>query len=291
MAAYLINILIFVAIYAILTISLNIICGYTGIFSVAHAAFFGIGAYVAGLLAVKIGLPFWFTALVGIVAAGLMGALLGIPTLRLRGDYMLIATLGFGEIFRSILVNWDKVTGGSSGVKRIPSPQFLSISFASDKSYLLLVLFFLGVTILISWFIENSPFGQVLFSIAEDEDAAAAFGRNPMKYKVLAMTIGSALAGLAGTLYTGYTSFISPNTFTLSESILVLAMMIIGGMGSILGCFIGAAVLVSFPEVLRFIGLPTPSAMVFRQMIYGLALVIIMLLRPRGLLGKIRLGG
>ncbi|MEK7399318.1 MAG: branched-chain amino acid ABC transporter permease [Candidatus Poribacteria bacterium] len=291
MEAYLINILIFSAIYAILAISLNIVCGYTGIFSIAHAAFFGIGAYATGLLTVKAGFPFWFAAIIGIVTAGLTGALLGIPTLRLRGDYMLIATLGFGEIFRAVLINSGNFTGGSSGISGIPAPQILSISFENDILYLLLVLFFLGVTIIISWLIENSPFGQVLFSIAEDEDAAASLGRNPINYKVTAMAIGSILAGLAGALYAGYTSFINPNTFTLSESILVLAMMILGGIGSIPGCLIGATVLISFPEILRFIGLPTPSAMVFRQMIYGLALVIIMILRPRGLLGKIRLGG
>ena len=290
MLAYLANIAIFAGIYAILTVSLNIICGYTGIFSVAHAAFFGLGAYVTGLLAVN-GFPFWLAAAIGLLAAGIMGALLGIPALRLRGDYMLIATLGFGEVFRAILVNWDRVTGGSSGVKGIPPPQFLSVNFSDDRLYLLLVALCLGATVLISWFIERSPFGQVLFSIAEDEEAAAALGRNPMKYKTLAMSVGSALAGLAGALYAGYTSFISPNTFALSESILILAMMIIGGMGSIFGCLLGAIVLVSFPEALRFLGLPTPSAMVFRQMIYGLALVVIMLIRPRGLLGRARLGG
>ncbi|MBM4305211.1 MAG: branched-chain amino acid ABC transporter permease [Deltaproteobacteria bacterium] len=286
---YLFNILILGGLFSILSVSLNIACGYTGILSLAHASFYGVGAYTVGLLTTKMGVPFWTAFLLGGVFAGICGLLIGIPTLRLKGDYFLIATLGFGEIFSKSLINWDTLTEGARGITNIPPIQILGIRFDTDFSFFFFLLLIWIICVGSIYLIEKSPFGQILFSIAEDEDGVAALGRNPTYFKVLAMGLSAFWAGIAGGLYASYVGYINPNLFTINESILIFTMVLLGGLRSIHGVILGAFVLVALPELMRFIGLPGPFAAVIRQMIYGMLLILIMYFRPRGLLGRVKL--
>ncbi len=286
---YFFNILILGGLFSILSISLNIACGYAGILSLAHAAFYGIGAYTVGLLTVKAGMPFWPAFLLGGVFSAFLGLLIGIPTLRLKGDYLLIATLGFGEIFRNSLINWDSLTEGPRGITSIPTAGLFGFQFTTDQTFLLLLLTVIVLCAVSSYLVKNSPMGQVLFAISEDEDGVSALGRNTTYFKVVTMALSAFWAGIAGGLYASYVGYISPNLFTINESILIFTMVLLGGLRSIGGSILGAFVLVALPEVMRFIGLPNTIAAVVRQMIYGGLLIVIMYFRPQGLLGTLRL--
>jgi len=287
--SYLLHIIILVGFFSILSVSLNIACGYAGILSLAHAAFYGIGAYAVGLLTAKAGVPFWPAFLLGSIISCLFGLLVAIPTLRLKGDYLLIATLGFGEIFRNSLINWDALTEGPRGITAIPPATLFGFRLATDQSFFLLLFACIVLCVGTSYLLKSSPFGQVLFAIAEDEDGVTALGRNPVRFKVLTMGISAFWAGVAGGLYAVYVGYISPNIFSINESILIFTMVLLGGLRSIRGSILGAFVLIALPEIMRFVGLPNNIAAVVRQMIYGALLVLIMYFRPQGFLGTIRL--
>lgn len=288
MSFYLLNILILGALYSILSISLNL-GGYAGVLSLAHAAFYGIGAYSVALLTVKVGLPFWPAFVLGAIFASLCGGLIGIPTLRLKGDYLLIATLGFGEIFKNILLNVDNITEGPRGITSIPSPNFFSIKLDTDLKFLCLLVVCLFLCIISSYLIKKSPFGQVLYAIADDEDAVAALGRNPSIFKVVIIAVSTFWAGIAGGLYAGWVGYINPSLFSINESIMILSMVLLGGLRSIRGALIGAFVLVALPEVMRFVGFSGGQAALYRQMLFGVLLIFIMYIRPRGLFGTVKL--
>lgn len=290
MGYYLSNILILGCFYSILAISLNMAGGYAGVLSLSHAAFYGIGAYSVALLTVKTGVPFWPALMFGAFLAALSGCLVGIPTLRLKGDYLLIATLGFGEIFKNTLVNADTITEGPRGITAIPSPEVFSLPIKSDHNYLLLLLFVLLLCACSGFFIKKSPFGQVLFAIAEDEDGVAALGRNPSVFKLTIIGVSTFWAGVAGGLYAGWSGYINPSQFSINESIMILSMVLLGGLRSTGGAIIGAFSLVSLPEILRFVGFPDGDSALLRQMFYGALLVAVMYIRPRGLMGTVKLG-
>jgi len=282
---YLLHILIISGIYSILALSLNLIIGFTGLPAFGHAAFSCVGAYVSALLALNFGISPWIGLLIGAMIASLLGLLIGYPSIRLKGDYLALATFGFGVIVYSIAKNWVSLTRGPMGLPGIPRFSFLGFSLEPIWAYLILVIFFLLVTILVIQRIVHSPFGRILRSIREDELASEALGKNTTKYKLLVFVIGAFFAGIAGSLYAHYITFIDPSSFTVMESITILLMVIFGGMGNISGSIIGATILVVFPELLRFLGLPSSVAPQVRQMIYGLLLVILMLKRPQGLMG------
>jgi len=207
----------------------------------------------------------------------------------LKGDYLLIATLGFGEIFRNSLINWDSLTEGPRGITSIPTAGLFGFQFTTDQTFLLLLLTVIVLCAVSSYLVKNSPMGQVLFAISEDEDGVSALGRNTTYFKVVTMALSAFWAGIAGGLYASYVGYISPNLFTINESILIFTMVLLGGLRSIGGSILGAFVLVALPEVMRFIGLPNTIAAVVRQMIYGGLLIVIMYFRPQGLLGTLRL--
>ncbi len=283
---YLLHILILIGIYVILAESLNLIVGYTGLLSIAHAAFYGVGAYVAALMALKFGSPFMINIICAMIIGGLLGGLVGIPSLRIRGHYFVIATFAFQVIAFSILNNWVSFTGGPMGLPGIPQPIILGWTISSHIEFLLLVGFF---TILILWVchrIVKSPFGRVLMAIREDEVFALAAGKNVAVYKVAVFVIGSGMAAIAGALYAHYISFIDPTSFTVMESIFIISIVIIGGAGSLWGPVVGTVVLVMLPEILRFVGLPSSVAANIRQILYGGLLVAFMMWRPQGLVGK-----
>lgn len=285
--AYVESIIIFVLIYSILTVSLNIVCGYAGLFSLAHAAFFGVGAYTSAILLTHFQISFPIALVSGALLAGIGGILIGIPTLRLKGDYLLIATLGFGEILQSIFKN-TRLTGGSGGISNIPPPSFLGLTVDTDLKYILFFGIFLAAVIYFAWCLKTSPMGTILKAIRYDEILVSSLGRNPYKFKVIAFIASASIAGSCGVIYASYVTYISPSNFGLSEAILIFSMMIFGGVGSISGSILGASVLVFLPELLRFVGLPTEFAANLRQMIYGALLIAIMYIRPKGLMGELK---
>lgn len=285
---YLLHILVITGIYIILTLSLNLILGYTGLPAFGHAAFSCAGAYTSSLLALQFGLTPWIGLILGACVAALLGIIIGLPSIRLRGDYLALATFGFGVIVYSIAKNWVSLTRGPMGLPGIPGLNLFGLSLNPIFSYLILVAAFVLLTFFVIQRIVNSPFGRVLQGIREDEIAAQAMGKDVNRHKLLVFIIGAFFAGIAGSLYAHYITFIDPSSFTVMESIVILLMVVFGGMGSLTGSFLGAAVLVILPELLRFLGMPSAVAAPLRQMIYGLLLILLMLKRPQGLVGRYR---
>jgi len=258
--------IVYLCIYIILATSLNLINGITGQFSIGHAGFMAVGAYASAVLTVKFGLPYLLAIVVGGAAAGLLGFVIGLPTLRLSGDYLAIATLGLGEIIRITILNIPYI-GGASGLMGIPKYTNFTWAFF----IMLFVLFFIKNFV-------NSTHGRACISIRENEIAAEAMGINTTKYKVLAFTLGASFAGVAGALFSHYTYIAHPASFTFMQSFNILTMVVLGGLGSMSGSIIGAILLMwvsaffaSWPEL--------------RMVIYSLVLILLMLYRPQGLLG------
>lgn len=282
---YLLHILVISEIYIILALSLNLIVGFTGLPALGHAAFYCIGAYTSSLLALNMGFSPWIGLLSGACMASISGLVIGYPAIRLKGDYLALATFGLGIIVYSIAKNWVSLTRGPMGLPGIPGFSIFGFQLSEIWTYLLLVSVFVLITVFAINRIVNSPFGRVLRSIREDEIASQALGKNITKYKLLVFIIGAFFAGIAGSLYAHYITFIDPSSFTVTESITILLMVIFGGMGSVQGSIVGAVILVALPELLRFLGMPSSIAAPVRQIIYGLLLVILMLKRPQGIMG------
>ena len=285
--AYIIHLAILIGIYGILSISLNLAMGFTGLLNIGHVAFYGLGAYASALLTINFGLSFWWGMLIGCLVAGFFGLILAIPTIRLKGDYLAIATLGFAIIIENVFRNWTSLTRGPLGLPGIPKPQLFGFTF-SGFSYLILVLFFLLITYLFVRYIVNSPYGRVLKSIREDELVALSLGKNVVRYKTQALIISAFFAGVAGSLYAHYITFIDPSSFTILESILIISMVIVGGLASVEGSIIGAIILVLLPEPLRFLPLPSFAIGALRQMIYAGLLILLLIKRPQGISGEVK---
>jgi len=290
---YLIHLAILIGIYAILGLSLNLVVGYTGLLSVAQAAFYGVGAYVTALLMVDAGYNFFVAMLAGIILTGIVALLLGMVLSRFRGDYYALASLGFGIIIYSIFLNWQNLTGGPLGIPGIPRPMielgFMRYELSSNLSFLVMVIVLVIVIYLLSRFIVRSSFGRVLKAIREDESAIQVFGYRTIYYKLSVFVMGAMMAAVAGSLYAAYITYIDPSTFTVSESIFIIAIIILGGLASLRGSIFGAVFLVLLPEFLRFVGFPDEVAAQMRQAVYGLLLVLLMLYRPEGLVGEYKL--
>ncbi len=277
------------ALFGIFAISLNLVAGYTGLISLAHAAFYGIGAYATALLMVGAGLNFFVALFLGALLAGAVALIVGFVFSRLSGDYYVIATVGFTYILFTAFLNWNDVTGGPLGVAGIKRPELFGFSFADSALFLALTLLFLVGTYLVSRFIGMSSFGRVLTAIREDEKAVSVFGYDTTIYKLAIFVISASLAALGGGLLASYLRFIDPWTFSLNESILVLSMVILGGLGSLRGPVVGALILILLPEALRFVGFSPDFAAQIRHLLYGLVLVVLMLYRPQGLFGEYKL--
>jgi len=285
---YVFHILVIAGIYVILAESLNLVVGFTGLPGMGHAAFSCAGAYISALLALQFGASPWLGMLTGAMGAAILGLVVAYPVLRLKGDYLALATFGAGVIVYSVAKNWVSVTRGPMGLPGIPTFSVGRWTIDSPWSYLILVVI---LAALITWACRNiaeSPFGRDLKSIREDETAAIALGKNTGKFKLMVFVIGAFFAGIAGSLYAHFITFIDPSSFTTIESITILLMVIFGGLGSISGSVVGAVVLVILPELMRFVGLQSSFAAPLRQMIYGLLIVLLMMWRPQGILGKYR---
>lgn len=283
---FILHILVISGIYVIFSVSLDLIVGYTGLAALGHAAFSAIGAYTSSLLALKLGLSPWIGLLAGGCVAAFLSIVIAFPALRLKGDYFALATFGAGLIVHAVARNWVSVTRGPLGLAGIPTFSIFGLSLYLPSLYLFVVVAFVLLTVFIIRRVVNSPFGRTLRSIREDEIASEALGKNVMKHKILVFVIGAFFAGIAGSLYAHYITFIDPSSFTIMESITILLMVIFGGMGTIKGSVVGAIALIAFPEFLRLLGMPSSIAAPFRQMLYGLLLVVLMIWRPQGLMGK-----
>lgn len=283
---YLLHILVLVGIYTVLAVSLDLLVGQAGLLSIAHAAFYGVGAYASALLAVHVGAPFLGGVVVGMAVAAVVSLLVSLPSLRLHDDYFVIAAFGFQMILFSIFNNWVDLTRGPLGIAAIPRPSIVGWGVRSPVDFTVLATAFAVVSYIVVGRIATSPFGRVLRALREDEVFTQALGKNTLRFKVSAFAVSAALAASAGSLYAHYVTYIDPTSFTVMESILVLSMVIIGGAGSPWGPVIGAAVLVALPEALRFVGFPTSMAANLQQIVYGTLLVVMMMVRPRGLVGR-----
>lgn len=283
---YLWHILTLIAIYVILGMSLNLSVGYTGLLTICHAAFYGIGAYATTLLMMNAGWGFFPALLGGIVITTVCSLIIAIPSLRLRGDYFVLATLGFQVIVFSLLYNWVDFTRGPYGIPGIPVPVVFGKTIDSIFTYFLFSLFFASLCGLLLWGIKQSPFGRTLRAIREDEMAAAALGKNVPRFKTRAFVISAAFAAVPGALFACYMRYIDPTSFTLNESVFILSIVIIGGAGSVIGPVVGAALMVVLPELLRFLHIPDAIAANMRQIIYGLLIILLMRYRPQGIAGE-----
>jgi branched-chain amino acid transport system permease protein len=286
---YFIHLAILIGIYVPLALSLNLVVGYTGLLSVTHAAFYGIGAYAVAILMTAYNFPFLLALLIGIILAGMVAGLLGLILSRFKDDYYALVSFGFNIIIYSIFLNWESLTRGPLGIPGIDRPTLFGFEFSSNLSFLILTIIGAGIVYLISLGITKSSFGRVLKGIREDEKALSVFGYNTKLFKLTIFVITAGMAGLAGGLFATYITFIDPSTFGLNESIFILAIIILGGMASLKGSVVGAIFLILLPEILRFVGFPTDIAAQMRQVVYGLLLVLLMLYRPQGLVGEYKL--
>jgi branched-chain amino acid transport system permease protein len=286
---YLIHLIILIGIYGILGLSLNLIVGYTGLLSVTQAAFYGIGAYATAILMTSLGLNFFLALIIGIAITIVCSFLIGLVLSKFRGDYYALGSFGFNIIIYSIFLNWQDLTRGPLGIPGIKRPEIFGLNLTSNLSFLILVLVFLLGVYLLSRFIINSSFGRALKAIREDEEALQVFGYRTLYYKLAIFVIGAAFAAVAGSLFASYITFIDPSTFTLMESIFILALIILGGLANLKGSIIGAIFMILLPEILRFVGFPQEVAAQMRQVVYGLILIVLMLYRPQGLVGEYKL--
>ena len=300
----------FAILYILLALGLNIVVGFAGLLDLGYVAFYAVGAYTYALLAsphFDLHLPFWVIVPIGAALAAFFGLLLGAPTLKLRGDYLAIVTLGFGEIVRIFLNNLSRpvnITNGPQGVAgidpfRIDGFDFaqyqtlLGLEFSGPIKYYYLLLAVVIAVIVINLRLQNSRIGRAWEAIREDEIAASAMGINTRNVKLLAFAMGASFGGLAGGMFSAMQAFISPESFVLVESIMVVSMVVLGGMGNVWGVILGALLLSFVPEILRWTVQPLQEALlgrqlvdpeVIRMLIFGLALVLVMLFRPAGLL-------
>ncbi len=306
--------------FVLLALGLNIVVGYAGLLDLGFVAFFAIGAYMFGLMASPhlsdhfpafaamfpngLHTPLWIVIPLAVLLAGILGILLGAPTLRLRGDYLAIVTLGFGEIIRVFLNNLDhpvNITNGPKGIGQIDSIKFFGFDlgkklnvFGFDVApvtmYFYLFLALVVVSVIICHRLEFSRIGRAWMAIREDEIAAKAMGINTRNMKLLAFGMGATFGGVAGSMFAAFQGFISPESFSLMESVMIVAMVVLGGIGHLPGVILGAVLLAALPEVLRYVAGPLQAmtdgrldASILRQLLIALAMIIVMLLRPRGL--------
>ncbi len=281
---YLLHILVMVALYAILAGSFNLLIGFSGLFALSQAAFFGVGAYATAILATGYGLPFPWPLLIGIGIAALVGLAIGLPALRVGGEYLVIITLALQIIAVAVMLNWTQLTGGTQGIGNIPRVTIAGIRLDTAGKFLPLATAVAALSLWVAWRLGASPFGRALRAMRENEEAAQAVGKNVVAMKLIVFAVSAGIASVAGGLYAHYIAFVSAVSFTIETTIYILAMVILGGTGNLLGSVLGAAILVVLPELLKFVDLPPDIADKLRQVMYGVILIVMLRLRPEGLL-------
>lgn len=284
---YYVDIVVFLVIYILLGLGLNLITGYAGQVTLGHAAFYGIGAYSSAILSVKFDLNPWLSMILAVVITFLLSAILGLPSLRVREDFLAITTLGLGLIIQSFFKNAE-ITGGAYGIDSVPLPSLFGFEF-KNASYLLFVILVMLVAIYVLKNMTQSRIGRAWMTIREDETVAQSMGINTTYYKVLVFAIGGAYAGTAGALFAHKVSFISAESFGFPISATVLSMVVLGGLGSIRGTIFGVSALYLLPEAFRLfnIGIVDMKYLdMYKMMLYGILMVLVMRYRPKGIFGK-----
>jgi branched-chain amino acid transport system permease protein len=274
-------------IFVLLASSMNLITGCTGRLNLGHAAFYGIGAYASTLVVMKLGFPVWLGMVMGGLITVLFGVLIGIPCLKLKGAYLAITTLAFGEITRLAMINFVPLTNGPLGIRGIPGPpaigfsSTLLISFESKTSYYYLILFICVLCLLTIRRVLNSQIGRTFMAIREDEVRAETVGIDTIQVKIMNFALGAFFAGIAGSFYAHYVRFISPDTFTLGETFTILTMVVIGGLGTFYGPIVGGVIFTFLPELLRAIS-------EYRMILYGLMMSVAIIFMPDGIVGLLQ---
>lgn len=277
---YVLHLLIFVLLYGMVALSLNVASGFTQLISLAQAGFFGVGAYTTAILATRCGWPLWVNLPVGMVAAGLVALPVALVALRTVEDYFIICTMGMGVILFSVMNNWMELTRGPLGIPGIPAVMLFGHPLTAKWEWALLAGAFYAAVFWVARNLKQSALGRVLVAISEDEIFCQSLGKNVGLAKLQSFALGAMLAAVPGALYAHYVSFIDPTSFTVHESIFILSIIIVAGMGNLWGSLAAAAFMILMPEALRFIGLPGGVAANVRQIMYGSLLVAVML-RPR----------
>lgn len=262
--------------YIVLCLGLNIVAGFAGLLDMGYAAFFAIGAYTSGILTSSYGWNFWLAIPPALFLAALVAVMIGMPTLRLRSDYLAIVTLGAGEIIHILARNLNSLTGGASGLIGIHRPSFFGIPLNKIYHYYYIFLIMVILAMVACWRLEHSRLGRAWKYVRDDEDAAEAMGLNKSMVKLSAYLMGGLFAGLAGCFYAAKMTAISPETFQFMQSIMILVAVVLGGMGKLAGMVVGALAMILFPEVFRSIGS-------LRMLVFGVLLIIMMMFRPQGI--------
>jgi branched-chain amino acid transport system permease protein len=278
------NIMISALIYVMLGLGLNIVVGLAGLLDLGYVAFYAVGAYSYALLNYHFGLDFWILLPVGGAFGALFGILLGFPVLRLRGDYLAIVTLGFGEIIRITLENWNEFSFGPSGISNIPRPSLFGMDLSIHESTIFIYYIMVALcvfTIFVVNRLQDSRIGRAWIALREDEVACQAMGIDKAKTKLTAFALGATWAGMGGVMFAAKTTFVNPASFTIWESIIILCIVVLGGMGSVVGVIFGALVLILLPEYLRVFS-------EYRMLIFGILLVVMMVFRPGGIVSDVR---
>lgn len=288
MIPYLVHLFILVGVYFVLALSLQVSMGFTGLLNLAQIAFFAIGAYTSALLALA-GVPFWLSFVSAGLLAMMFGFLLSLPLNKLKGDYLALVTVGFTFIVYAVTLNWTELTRGPLGIPGIPKPELFGFVFNSNESYLVLVAVIAIAVFSVVRAVTHSPFGKTLEAVRDDELAAKVLGKDTQKIKTISMMFAAFLAGLAGSLYAHYITFIDPSSFTLMQLIPVISIVVVGGLASLKGTALATLILILLPEPMRFIGFPSSIVGPMRQIIYAAILLVVLLYRPRGFWGKVEL--
>lgn len=284
---YILHIVIMLNIYIVLVLSANLPIGMANLLSMCQAAFYGIGAYLSAFFLMQFDLPFVVIAAIVMFVTGLSSCVISLASVKLKGDYFILASLGFQMIIYTILYNWTDVTRGPYGIPGIPVIKILGLwALPGIWGYFILTTLVCLAVIIVFKRIKYSPYGRVLKAMRSDELSVQALGRNTVLFKSWAFFLSAAFSALAGLFYASYVTYIDPTSFTLDESIFIVSALFIGGVGNIKGPVLGAVFVVLLPEVLRFVGMPDTFAANMRQIIYGLALVLVMYFRPQGLWGE-----
>lgn len=276
---FVLRIIVTSLIYAVASMGNMVIVGYCGLLTCGHGAFYGLGAYMSAILAVKFGMPFSVCLLCAILGSMIFGFLIALPCLRVDVDFLSLITIAFAQIFNAVAKNWTSVTGGARGVVGIPMPEILGIQIKSQQSFYILVMTITIVVYVLLRNLMNSSVGRAMMAVRDDEIGAKAMGIDINKYKIIAFVVGSTVAGIGGSLIAHYLRYIGPTSFTLDLSLLFMEMIILGGLGSLEGAIVGAFFFTVMPEIIR------PLA-VYRMGIGGLIMLLIILIRPQGLLGS-----
>ena len=279
-------IIIYSGIYALMALGQNMITGYTGLLSLCQAGFFAVGSYTTAILMTKFGWAFWSTVPVAVLLSAVIGVFIGLPTLRLKGDYLAIATLGFAEIIKNVINNWDSMTNGPNGINRISKASFLGLEIRSKYAYIILIWVFVVLVLLFFRRIAASRMGRALEAVREDEIAAQAMGINITTYKVCSFALGACSAGLAGCFQALYVGSVMPGNYEFMISIMVLCMVVLGGMGNFTAVVLGAFLIQFIDYLPKLIGVSNLIPPQFQKILFGVILVFMMIYRPQGILGR-----